>query len=144
MSRTYLLFLNSDGFRVRVGVRVDFKACNSNHAGTLLRSVSFLVSLHSVAADPAEHALYLGGADGRIFEVSLAGLRPTPDPTAFLGVPGSGTNLGAGSGAISGSEAGEWSVMEGHARCVTCLACTTDGGHMLSGARMLPAHAYSL
>ena len=125
-------------------MRVDFEACNYVHAGTLLRSVSFPVPLHSVAADPAEHALYLGGADGRIFEVSLAGPRPAPDPTAFLGLPGSGTNLVAGSGAISGSEAGEWSVMEGHARCVTCLACTTDGGHMLSGARMLPAHAHDL
>lgn len=31
--------------------------------------------------------------------------------------------------------------MEGHARCVTSLACTTDGGHMLSGARRLPAPA---
>lgn len=41
--------------------------------GTLLRSVSLPVSLHSIAADPLQLALYLGAGDGRIFEVSLAG-----------------------------------------------------------------------
>ena len=29
------------------------------------------VALQAVTADPAEHALYLGAADGRIFELSL-------------------------------------------------------------------------
>ena len=42
-------------------------------AGTLLRSLSLPTSLHAVAADPAEHALYLAGGDGRIFEASLVG-----------------------------------------------------------------------
>ena len=28
-------------------------------------------ALQAVTADPAEHALYLGAADGRIFELSL-------------------------------------------------------------------------
>ncbi len=42
-------------------------------AGTLLRSLSLPTSLHAVAADPTEHALYLAGGDGRIFEVSLVG-----------------------------------------------------------------------
>lgn len=28
---------------------------------------------------------------------------------------------------------GEWAVLEGHPRSVTALACTTDGGYLLSG-----------
>ena len=28
---------------------------------------------------------------------------------------------------------GEWAVMEGHPCGVTALACTTDGGYLLSG-----------
>ena len=28
---------------------------------------------------------------------------------------------------------GEWAVLEGHPRGVTALACTTDGGYLLSG-----------
>ena len=42
-------------------------------AGTLLRSFSLPTALYAVAADPAEHALYLAGGDGRIFEASLVG-----------------------------------------------------------------------
>ena len=42
-------------------------------AGTLLRSLSLPTPLHAVAADPAEHALYLAGGDGRVFEASLVG-----------------------------------------------------------------------
>ena len=57
------------------GPPCDLAAANTCllNSGTLLRSVSLPVSLHSIAADPAEHALYLGGGDGRIFEVSLIG-----------------------------------------------------------------------
>ena len=40
-------------------------------AGELLRSAALPAALQAVTADPAEHALYLGGADGRIFELSL-------------------------------------------------------------------------
>jgi hypothetical protein len=29
----------------------------------------------------------------------------------------------------------DWAVLEGHTRGVTSLACTTDGGYLLSGAR---------
>ena len=33
-------------------------------------------ALQAVTADPAEHALYLGAADGRIFELSLVRSAP--------------------------------------------------------------------
>lgn len=101
-------------------------------AGNLLRSITFPVSLHSVTPDPVEHAMYLGGADGRIFEVSLAGGNWTQDSGAFPGLGGATTSSGGGADADAGRE---WRVLEGHTQCVTCLACTTDGGHMLSGAR---------
>ena len=45
-------------------------------AGNLLRSVPFVTSLHCVTADPAERALYVGGGNGQIFEISLVGLCP--------------------------------------------------------------------
>ncbi|BDA48951.1 WD repeat-containing protein 18 [Coccomyxa sp. Obi] len=99
--------------------------------GNLLRSITFPVSLHSVSMDPAEHALYLGGADGRIFEVSLAGENLTQDSGAFPGLGGAGASSGNAADADAGRE---WRVLEGHTQCVTCLACTTDGGHMLSGS----------
>ncbi|CAL8463828.1 g3362 [Coccomyxa elongata] len=99
--------------------------------GNLLGSITFPVSLHSVTADPAEHATYLGGADGRIFEVSLAGGNLTQDSGAFPGLGGATTSSGNGADADAGRE---WRVLEGHAQCVTCLACTTDGSHMLSGS----------
>jgi len=98
----------------------------------LLRSISFPVSLHSVTTDPAEHALFVGGADGRIFEVSLAGQPPAArDPMALPA---------AAAGGSSGAEAdstGSWTAREGHARTVTCLSCTTDGAHILSGWYLL-------
>ena len=40
-------------------------------AGEQLRSAALPAALQAVTADPAEHALYLGAADGRIFELSL-------------------------------------------------------------------------
>jgi hypothetical protein len=52
-------------------------------AGMLLRSISLPVSLHCLITDPAEHSLYLGGADGRVFEVLLAG-QALPDQVHIL------------------------------------------------------------
>lgn len=92
-------------------------------AGTLLRALAFPVSLHALALGPGEHALYAGGGDGRVFEVALAGQE---GGGASSGASGVGTpNLDA-------SNRG-WVPLEGHARTVTCLATTTDGGYLLSG-----------
>lgn len=80
------------------------------------------MSLHSLLLGPGEHALYAGGADGRIFEVPLAGqlvasLGAPPDLVHDEGLPGRC-----------------WAAaLEGHSRTVTCLEATTDGGYMLSG-----------
>ena len=45
-----------------------------SYAGALLRSMAFPAALHSAVMDPAEHALHVGAADGRIFQVSLVGV----------------------------------------------------------------------
>ena len=92
-------------------------------AGTLLRSVSFPVPLHSVLLGPGEHALYAGGADGRIFELPLAG-----QPVQAAASSGSGIG---GEDSLPGARG--WVALEGHSRTVTCLEATTDGGYMLSG-----------
>lgn len=70
--------------------------CTSWHSlcPKMLRSISFPVFLHSVAADQAEHALYLGGANGRIFKVSLAGPQQAPGLAAFLALGGSARSGG--------------------------------------------------
>ena len=96
-------------------------------AGTLLRSATFPVPLHCVLLGPAEHALYAGGADGRIFELPLAG---QPVPVAI----GAG-NENACEGLLAAGDVGGrgWAALEGHTRTVTCLEATTDGGYMLSG-----------
>ena len=100
----------------------DLKRVLKPYAGTLLRSVSFPVSLHSLLLGPGEHAIYAGGADGRIFEVPLAG-----QPVATLGAPPDLAHDVA-------PPHQRWAVLEGHSRTVTCLEATTDGGYMLSGA----------
>lgn len=120
------------------------KAGAGARAGVLLWSAAFPVALHALALDPAEHALYAGGGDGRIFELALAG-QPGSDRA------GSGLGAGIGAGIANGhtgrSSAPDrdvgWVALEGHARCVTCLHMTTDGGYLLSGAHplSLPPHA---
>ena len=55
----------------------------------------------------------------------------------------------AGSAAAAGTSSGgakpgggEWAVLEGHLRSVTALACTTDGGYLVSGkSSFLEQHA---
>ncbi|KAK9826171.1 hypothetical protein WJX81_003129 [Elliptochloris bilobata] len=95
-------------------------------AGELLHSVALPAALQAVTADPAEHALYLGAADGRIFELSLVGapVRENADG-AVAAAAGDGS---------SEPGSGEWATLEGHARGVTSLACTNDGGYLLSGS----------
>ena len=78
------------------------KAGAGARAGVLLWSAAFPVALHALALDPAEHALYAGGGDGRIFELALAG-QPGSDRA--------GSGLGAGSGAgIANGHAGRSSA----------------------------------
>lgn len=54
-------------------------------AGDLLRSAALPAALQAVTADPAEHALYLGAADGRIFELSLVRAPAVHTPSWVMG-----------------------------------------------------------
>lgn len=60
---------------------------------------------------------------------------------AQVGAPVRESGGGAAAGGTSngGVDTGgcEWAVLEGHPRGVTALACTTDGGYLLSGMLLL-------
>ena len=86
-------------------------------AGTLLRSLAFPASIHTVLTDPADHALYAGAGDGSIFETSLVGTTPQPQ---------------AEDGGLMPAEGGYYTLRAGTA-AVTCLALTADAGQMVSG-----------
>lgn len=77
--------------------------------GILLRSIAFPAPLTSLVVDPGEHAVYAGSAHGTIYDVALV-------------------NAG-GSAAEQG-----WTPMEGHSQAVTCLAVSSDAGHLVSGS----------
>lgn len=82
--------------------------------GTLLRSLTFPASIHSIRTDPGDHALYAGAGDGRIFETSLVG------------------EVTGGEGTGERPEAGYY-TLEGNTTAVTCLATTTDANQLVSG-----------
>ncbi len=82
--------------------------------GTLLRSLTFPASIHSIRTDPGEHALYAGAGDGRVFETSLVG------------------EVTGGEGTGERAEAGYY-TLEGNTSAVTCLATTTDANQLVSG-----------
>lgn len=67
--------------------------------------------------DPGEHALYAGGGNGCIYEVSL-----------LQGGGGMGAGMPGTSGGTSRHVA-----LEGHSAAVTALALTTDGLQLVSG-----------
>ena len=123
--------------------QVAVATCTAARAGVLLRSVAFPVSLHSLALDPAEHALFAGGGDGRVFELPLAGQAGSDRAGSGLGGAGGSANGHAATGAPDQDVGRGYITLEGHARCVTCLHMTTDGGYLLSGAAYparLPVH----
>ncbi|CAK0786493.1 hypothetical protein CVIRNUC_009706 [Coccomyxa viridis] len=93
--------------------------------GALLRSMAFPAALHSAVMDPAEHALHVGAADGRIFQVSLVGAPPEEDALA-------GNAMQADISMQAHDR--EWTALEGHTRAVTSLAYTVDGAYVLSGS----------
>lgn len=93
------------------------------YAGTLLRSLTFPASIHTVLTDPADHALYAGAGNGSIFETSLVGATPHSE-----------ANHGGG---ISSAEGAYYTLQAGTA-AVTCLGLTSDAGHMVSGWYLLP------
>jgi len=84
--------------------------------GTLLRSIVFPTALNAVALDPGEYALYVGGADGRIFITALN-----------YGVP-------TASGILNDGLVGSDAALIGHSRAVTALAFSMDGMSLVSGS----------
>ena len=88
-------------------------------AGTLLRSLTFPASIHTVVTDPADHALYAGAGDGSIFETSLVGAPVQPQ-------------TGSTTGELMPAEGGYYTLQGGTA-AVTCLGLTGDTCQMVSG-----------
>ncbi|KAL6599155.1 hypothetical protein ACP70R_046019 [Stipagrostis hirtigluma subsp. patula] len=78
--------------------------------GRMLRSISFPVSIDSVALDSRGHIFYAGGRDGKIY-------------VAAMGVDGSTD----GSDDILGA-------LDDHSKAVTSLASSTDGLLLVSGS----------
>lgn len=107
-------------------------------AGELLRTISLPCALHAVALDPTEHALYLGGSDGRVFDVSLVGPYPPERPPASQQQPAPAN--GHAPGFVFGHAGHDETVreMRGHSHAVRSLAVTPDGASLLSGELSLP------
>ncbi|MEW5316242.1 MAG: hypothetical protein WDW38_007623 [Sanguina aurantia] len=99
--------------------------------GRLLLNARLPCALHCVALDPGEHAVYAGGSDGCIYEVSLTGAN---------GGSGSSSAHPQGASAGSGASLSELSGgshvqrMEGHSRVVNSLAVSLDGELLVSGS----------
>ena len=87
-------------------------------AGEELAAFRLPAPLRCLAVDPGEHALYAGGGDGCIFEVSL--------------LHGGGGGADAGVSGASGATS-RHTALEGHSAAVTALALTTDGLQLVSG-----------
>eukprot|EP00884_Botryococcus_braunii_P017660 jgi/Botrbrau1/4578/Bobra.60_2s0064.1 len=97
--------------------------------GAELKAVHLPASLHSLALDAGEHAAYVGGNDGRIFEISL------------VGCPRDGREGDARAAAAAVSPGGssqqlpeEVTALEGHSGCVHSLSLSP--GRRLSGLRI--------
>jgi hypothetical protein len=121
--------------------------------GALLAAVTLPVAAVCVTMDAGEHALYVGGADGTIYEVSLVGEVPevqgsnkagsTSSTAALQGSTSKNTAAAdavAGSSGLGGLGAGAASAslvphakMQGHARAVNALAVSIDGELLVSG-----------
>ena len=78
------------------------------------------VPLHSVVMDHWESCVYLGGADGRIFQATLQRRAETDAFIDGTSMPNSLQQQGV-------------HVLAGHARSVSSLACTMDSFHLVSG-----------
>lgn len=87
-------------------------------SGTLVRSSSYPVGVTCSRLDVGEQVLYVGGADGRVFETDL------------IEVPFRGTSSSDNCATSLGGHA----CLEGHQGPVTCIALTWDGEMLVTGA----------
>lgn len=112
--------------------------------GELLRTISLPCALHAVALDPTEHALYLGGSDGRVFDVSLVGPYPPERPPASQQQPAPAN--GHAPGFVFGHAGHDETVreMRGHSHAVRSLAVTPDGASLLSGCDAGSVHVWDV
>lgn len=79
-----------------------------------LKSLSFPCAVHSVGVDPGEYLLYVGGADGRVFEAPLV--------------------AGARGGAAVDDHVYD-AALEGHTAAVTAISFTVDGAGVVTASR---------
>ncbi len=99
--------------------------------GDLLAAAQLPCAATCVALDAGEHAMYVGGADGAVYEFSLVGEVPAQQPQDLLGAA-------AGAGAAGLLEAGgatlrPCAVMAAQSRAVTALSVSVDGELLVSG-----------
>ncbi|KAK1317100.1 hypothetical protein QJS10_CPA05g02334 [Acorus calamus] len=80
--------------------------------GTLLRSITFPCIINAIALDPAEHAFYAGGQDGKIY---IAALNAVCNSSSSHGMY------------IIGS-------LSDHSKAITCLEFSMDGVTLVSGS----------
>ncbi|KAK1267987.1 hypothetical protein QJS04_geneDACA013874 [Acorus gramineus] len=80
--------------------------------GTLLRSITFPCIINAIALDPAEHAFYAGGQDGKIY---VAALNAVCNSSSSHGMY------------IIGS-------LSDHSKAITCLEFSMDGVTLVSGS----------
>lgn len=92
--------------------------------GRLLATASLPSGINCVALDAGEHAVYAGGSDGAVYEISLVGSGPNQPAAAAVSTsssPAAVASLG-------------YMRMEGHSRAVNALAMSLDGETMVSGS----------
>ncbi|XP_071953519.1 WD repeat-containing protein 18-like [Antedon mediterranea] len=82
-------------------------------SGELLQNFVFDVPLHSVVMDSAEYRLFVGGADGNIFQLNLFSNPCKVDSDNKQETP---------------------DIFKGHSNKVTCLSVSMDGSRLVSGS----------
>ncbi|KAJ9528182.1 hypothetical protein QJQ45_014184 [Haematococcus lacustris] len=110
--------------------------------GALLATVALPVAATAVVVDAGEHALYVGGADGSVYEVSLVGevadlqqQQPNGTGGSQLGAQRPSWLQAGGAGlGESGALLHPHARMAAHSREVTALAMSLDGELLVSGS----------
>lgn len=99
--------------------------------GKLLRSIALTVPLLAVALELWEQAVFVGAADGQIFEVPLSVTQHS---------------LSAGSTRLAASSLEEQGIhlLTGHTAAVNSLAMTSGGYHLVSGLALMSRHLSSV
>lgn len=114
--------------------------------GRLLATAALPSGINCVALDAGEHAMYAGGTDGAIYEISLVGNHSGGSGGASeamamsrlgsggFGVMSSSSAAAAVSSSSATSSALKYTRMEGHSRAVNAVSISPDGETMVSGS----------